>query len=475
MNKNALFSPFTLHTSHFFGGGGMGRRILIVDDETSMREFLVILLGREGYAVESAADAETALERLGERSFDLILSDVKMPGLDGIALLERVKRSWPDTAVLMLTAYTTAEDAVEAMKRGAYDYIAKPFKVEELKILVRNALEKLDLKKENVRLRQELRRRFSGFIGKSRSMTELYLLIEKVAASGSSVLIVGESGTGKELAARALHEQSPRRDKPFVAVNCSAIPETLMESELFGHKKGAFTGAIADQPGLFEQAERGTLFLDEIGDLPFLLQAKLLRVLQEKEFRRVGGSEAIKADVRIVAASNRDLQVQLREGTFREDLFYRLNVIMLRMPPLRERVEDIPLLMEHFFRKYTGKAASGPVATPEALKVIISYPFPGNVRELENMVERCTVLSGPMLSRASLPPEMLSFPGPVDLHPLEIPREGMNLEAYLDAMEQRYLSSALEQCHGVKTRAAEFLGLSFRSFRYRLAKFGMDD
>ena len=448
----------------------MGRKILIVDDETSMREFLAILLGREGYQVESAADAESALARLAERSFDLIISDVKMPGLDGIALLERVKRSWPDTAVLMLTAFTTAEDAVEAMKRGAYDYIAKPFKVEELKILVRNALEKFDLKKENVRLRQELRHRFGGFVGKSRAMSELYTLIEKVGASGSSVLVVGESGTGKELAARALHEQSPRRDKPFVAVNCSAIPENLMESELFGHKKGAFTGAIADQSGLFEQAERGTLFLDEVGELPFLLQAKLLRVLQEKEFRRVGGSEAIKADVRIVAASNRDLQAQIREGSFREDLFYRLNVIMLRMPPLRERVEDIPLLVEHFFRKYAGNGMSGPVVTPDALKVIISYPFPGNVRELENLVERCTVLSGSTLDRASLPPEMLSSSSQVD-----IPQEGMDLEAYLDAMEKRYLLSALEQCHGVKKRAAEFLGLTFRSFRYRLAKFGMDD
>ncbi len=448
----------------------MGRRILIVDDETSMREFLAILLGREGYVVESAADAESALALLEERTFDLILSDVKMPGLDGIALLERVKRSWPETAVLMLTAYTTAEDAVEAMKRGAYDYIAKPFKVDELKILIRNALEKVDLKKENVRLRQELRDRFSGFVGKSRSMCELYALIEKVASSGASVLVTGESGTGKELAARAIHEQSSRRNRPFVAVNCSAIPENLMESELFGHKKGSFTGAIADQSGLFEQAERGTLFLDEIGDLPFLLQAKLLRVLQEKEFRRVGGSESIKADVRIVAASNRDLQTQLREGTFREDLFYRLNVIMLRMPPLRERVEDIPLLMEHFFRKYAREGAGELVVTPDALKAIISYPFPGNVRELENMMERCAVLSGSILNRATLPPGMISSSGQVD-----IPEEGMDLEAYLDAMEKRYLLCAMEHCHGVKKRAAEFLGLTFRSFRYRLAKFGMDD
>lgn len=450
----------------------MSRRILIVDDETSMREFLVIFLGREGYAVETAADAETALASLARRSYDLVISDVKMPGLNGIDLLERVKRSWPDTAVLMMTAYTTAEDAVEAMKRGAYDYIAKPFKVEELKILVRNALENLDLKKENVRLRQELRDRFGGFVGKSQSMRELYALIEKVAASSSSVLIVGESGTGKELAARAIHEQSPRRGEPFVAVNCSAIPDTLMESELFGHKKGAFTGAISDKPGLFEQAEHGTLFLDEIGDLPLLLQSKLLRVLQEREYRRVGGSESFKTDVRIVAASYRDLQEQLREGTFREDLFYRLNVIMLRMPPLRERVEDIPLLIEHFFCKHGRNSAFTPVITPEALKIIVSYPFPGNVRELENMIERCTVLGEKVIDRAALPPQMLSYDAQADV---KIPEGGFNLEAHLDAIEKRYLMSALERSRGVKKRAAEFLGLTFRSFRYRLAKFGMDD
>jgi two-component system response regulator PilR (NtrC family) len=454
----------------------MSRKILIVDDETSMREFLSILLGREGYVVETAADADSALTILSERSFDLIISDVKMPGLDGIALLERVKRSWPDTAVLMITAYSTAEDAVEAMKMGAYDYIAKPFKVEELKILVRNALEKLDLKKENFRLRKEVRDRFSGFVGKSRTMRDLYSLIEKVAASTSSILIVGESGTGKELTARALHEHSPRKDKPFVAVNCGAIPDTLIESELFGHKKGSFTGAIADKPGLFEQAEHGTLFLDEVGEIPLLLQAKLLRVLQEKEFRRVGGSESLKSDVRIVAASNRDLEEQLREGTFREDLFYRLNVIMLRMPPLRERAEDIVPLIEHFFRKFTGKECNGPVATPEALKVIMSYPFPGNVRELENMVERCTVLGEPLLDGDSLPHQMLSFTRRAEIQGVaDLPEEGLHLESYLDAIEKRYLTLALQRRNGVKKRAAELLGLTFRSFRYRLAKFGMDD
>lgn len=454
----------------------MSRKILIVDDETSMREFLSILLSREGYAVETAADAKEALALLAERSYELIISDVRMPGLDGITLLKQVKQSWPNTAVLMVTAFSATEDAVEAMKLGAYDYLTKPFKVEELKVLVRNALEKLDLTSENLRLRKEVRDRFSGFIGKSRVMRELYTLIEKVAASSSSVLVVGESGTGKELAARALHDYSPRRNKPFVAVNCGAIPETLIESELFGHKKGAFTGAIADKQGLFEQAERGTLFLDEISELPLMLQAKLLRVLQEREFRRVGGSDSQKSDVRIIAASNRDLDEQLREGTFREDLYYRLNVIMLKMPPLRERSEDIVPLVEHFFRKFTGKEPCGPVATPEALKIIMSYPFPGNVRELENMVERCTVFGESILDRHCLPQQILSFIQRADAVTGEVlPDDGLNLEVYLDTIEKRYLTLALQRCNGVKKRAADLLGLTFRSFRYRLAKFGMDD
>lgn len=454
----------------------MNRTILVVDDEKSMRDFLAILLAREGYGVSCAENAVAALKLLEEEAFDLIISDVKMPGLSGIELLGRVKAAWPDTAVLMITAFSTTGDAVEAMKLGAYDYLAKPFKVEELKILVKNALEKLDLKKENVRLRKEVRERFSGFVGKSRRMKELYTLIEKVAASMSSILVVGESGTGKELAARAIHEHSPRCDKPFVAVNCGAIPETLMESELFGHKKGSFTGAIADKPGLFELAEGGTMFLDEIGEVPLLLQAKLLRVLQEKEFRRVGANESRRADVRIVAATNRDLEEQIREGSFREDLFYRLNVIMLRMPPLRERPEDIVPLVEHFFRKFTGAEISGPVAAPDALKIIMAYPFPGNVRELENMVERCTVLGDPILMVENLPPQLLAGTKRVQAQAgSELPEEGMNLEAYLDAIEKQYLTQALEKCHGVKKRAAELLGLTFRSFRYRLAKFGMDD
>jgi two-component system response regulator PilR (NtrC family) len=456
----------------------METKILVVDDEQSMREFLGILLEREGYLVDLAESAEAALARLQSTSYDLVLSDVKMPGMDGLALLGRIRELSGDTAVIMVTAFSTAEQAVEAMKLGAYDYIAKPFNVEEIKIIVRNALDRRSLARENLRLREEMRGRysFSGLCGKSKKMRDVYTLIEKVAGSTANILIFGESGTGKELAAKAVHYNSPRKDRPFVAVNCGAIPETLMESELFGHKKGAFTGAVADRPGLFEQAEGGTLFLDEIGEVPLQLQAKLLRVIQEREFRRVGGAESLKADVRLVAASNRDLEEQVREGAFREDLFYRLNVVQVRMPPLRERTEDIPLLIECFLNKFAGKLPGPEVITPSALKVLMVYPFPGNVRELENLVERCVVLGSGVIDMDCLPPQILNFRNTAPSgEEFVIPPDGMNLEAYLDGIEKRLLLQALERCGGVKKRAAELLGLTFRSIRYRLAKFGLDD
>jgi two-component system response regulator PilR (NtrC family) len=456
----------------------MQTKILVVDDELSMREFLSILLEREGYATRLAENAESALQLLESEDFALVISDVNMPGLDGIRLLERIKKLTPETAVLLITAFSTAEQAVEAMKLGAYDYIAKPFKVEEIKVLVRNALEKRTLQKENIRLKQEIQERygFSGLIGKSKKMREVYTLIEKVSTSNTNVLVLGESGTGKELAAKAIHYNSPRKDKPFVPVNCGAIPENLMESELFGHKKGSFTGAIADRPGLFEQAEAGTLFLDEIGEVPLQLQTKLLRVLQEREFRKVGGTEDKRADVRIVAASNRELEEQVNEGSFREDLFYRINVVQIRMPSLRERPEDIPLLVEHFHKKFVQSPHEGETITSGALKVLLSYSFPGNVRELENIIERCMVLGDKTISVDSLPPRLLEYqqaPATNDIY--AIPGEGMNLEAYLDGIEKRFLLLALEKSGGVKKKAAEILGLTFRSFRYRLAKFGMDE
>ena len=456
----------------------MQTRVLVVDDELSMREFLAILLEREGYFVEQAGDADVALRLLECARYDLVISDVNMPGLSGMALLERIKMSTPETAVLMITAYTTAEQAVEAMKLGAYDYIAKPFKVEEVKVLVKNALEKSSLQKENRRLKQEVQERysFSGLVGKSKKMREVYDLIEKVANSTANVLVLGESGTGKELAAKAIHYNSPRHDKAFVAVNCGAIPDTLIEAELFGHKKGSFTGAIADRAGLFEQAEGGTLFLDEIGEVPLQLQAKLLRVLQEREFRRVGGTTAIKTDVRIVAASNRALEEQVREGSFREDLFYRLNVVAVHMPPLRERPEDIPPLVEFFFKKFARISGGSEIVTPGAMKVLMSYHFPGNVRELENLVERCVVLGNRIVSEDCLPPQVLNYQaGAVAGGVMDLPDEGMNLEAYLDGIEKRFLLQALSRSGGVKKKAASLLGMTFRSFRYRLAKFGMED
>jgi two-component system response regulator PilR (NtrC family) len=452
-------------------------RILVVDDELSMREFLSILLEREGYQVETAGSAEEALRQMETSLFDLVLSDVQMPGLGGIELLSRIKKLSPETGVLMITAFSAAEQAVEAMKLGAYDYISKPFKIEEIKQLIKNALEKQGLKRENILLKKDVQERdsFCGMIGKSSKMRELFAMIQKVANSQSSVLILGESGTGKELAARSVHSCSPRRTKPFVAVNCGAIPENLIESELFGHKRGAFTGAVSDRPGLFEQAEGGTLFLDEIGELPLLLQTKLLRVLQEREFKRVGCTVTRKADVRIVCASNRDLESQVRDNSFREDLFYRINVVQLLMPPLRERIEDIPLLVEHFCRKYqVDEQAIPATVTPGALKALMNHPFPGNIRELENCIERSLILDSRIISENTLPKTML--PGAVAglSSEIEIPEEGLQLEPLLEELEKKYLLKALERTGGAKRKAGELLGMSFRSFRYRLAKFGLD-
>jgi len=451
-------------------------RILIVDDELSMREFLTILLEREGYEVVSAASAADALAHLEKGLFGLVISDVQMPGLNGIELLGRIKSSAPDTAVLMITAFSEAEQAVEAMKLGAYDYIAKPFKIEEVKQLVKNALEKSELKRENsvLKLHAHERDSFCGIIGVSPRMKEIFGLIRKVAPSGSSVMILGESGTGKELVARAIHATSPRSAKPFVAVNCGAIPETLIESELFGHKKGSFTGAVADRPGLFEQADGGTLFLDEIGELPLAMQTKLLRVLQEREFRRVGDTVVRKTDVRILTASNRDLDDQVKTGGFREDLFYRVNVMQIVLPPLRERLEDIPLLVDTFFRKFSRAAPLGEVITPTALKALMNYPFPGNIRELENIVERSLILDSTVISESNLPQQVVSGSAPCLCAEVSIPEGGIALEPLLENLEKQYLLKALERTSGAKKKAAELLGMSFRSFRYRLAKFGLD-
>jgi len=452
-------------------------KILVVDDELSMREFLAILLEREGYDVTVAVSAHEALILMESTPFDLVLSDVNMPGLSGIELLARIKEKSPETAVLMLTAFSAAEQAVEAMKLGAYDYVCKPFKNEEIKQLIKNALEKQGLIRENRQLKNDASQRdsFCGIIGKSQKMRELFDLIQKVAASQSSVLILGESGSGKELVARAIHTYSPRKSKPFVAVNCGAIPENLIESELFGHKKGSFTGAVFDRPGLFEQAEGGSLLLDEIGELPLLMQTKLLRVLQEREFKRVGDAQNRKTDVRIISASNRDLESQVKEGTFREDLFYRLNVVLLVVPPLRERIEDIPLLIEYFCRKYQSGGQNVPATiTPGALKVLMNHPYQGNIRELENCIERCLIIDPTVIAQNSLPQQFLNSKIPRLIDDCDIPEAGMALEPLLEELEKKYLLKALEKTGGAKKKAGELLGMSFRSFRYRLAKFGLD-
>ncbi|MBK5274716.1 MAG: sigma-54-dependent Fis family transcriptional regulator [Desulfuromonadales bacterium] len=452
-------------------------RILVVDDERSMREMLSILLEREGYEAVEAKNADEALRFFETSLFDLVITDIQMPGINGIELLARLKKLSPEIPVLMITAFATAEQAVDAIKLGAFHYFTKPFNNDEIRALVRNALEKSDLKQENILLKQDAQARdgFCGIIGKSPKMRELFAMLQKVAGSLSSILILGESGTGKELAARAIHTSSARRSTPFVAVNCGAIPETLIESELFGHKKGAFTGAVSDRPGLFEQAEGGTLFLDEIGELPLLLQTKLLRVLQEREFRRVGDSVVRKTDVRVLTASNRDLQEQVLAGGFREDLYYRINVVQIIMPPLRDRIEDIPLLVEYFFRKFCDREHSGEIITPAALKLLMNHPFPGNIRELENVVERSLILDRTIISESSLPEQLRA--GRTILCPggeAHIPDEGMQLEPLLEDLEKKYLLKALEKTGGAKKKAADLLGMSFRSFRYRLGKFGLD-
>ena len=450
-------------------------KILVVDDEKSMREFLAIVLKKEGYAVTVAAHGAEALAAIEKDIFDLILSDVRMPGLSGIDVLKAVKATSPSTIVVMMTAFASTESAVEAMREGAYDYLTKPFQIDEAKLLVKNALEKKQLLAENRRLKQEIQDRstFEQIVGQSAALTKVLDLIRKVADANSNVLISGESGTGKELVARAIHYNSKRRDRPFVTVNCSALPEPLLESELFGHMKGSFTGAVVNKEGLFEIANEGTIFLDEIGDAPLGIQVKLLRVLQEKEFRRVGGTKTMKADVRIVAATNRDLEKAIAEGRFREDLYYRLDVITIRIPPLRERPEDIPLLVESFREKFNQKFGKTITRVlPEAIDLLCAQEWRGNVRELENVMERAVALA----SSDALGPEHFQDCLPrssSDMVSIALPPEGLNLEALVDRIEKDLLLKALQRTNGVKKDAATLLGLDFRSFRYRLSKFGI--
>ena len=451
-------------------------RILIVDDESSLREVLSIMLHREGYQVDTAVDGEQAASRLRSRSYDLVISDIRMPRMSGLELLRMIKEHTPETVVVMITAFSTSDEAVEAMKKGAYDYITKPFNNEEIKQIVKNALERYSLRIENLALREELGRRFSfeGLVGKSKPMQDVINLVRKVAATSAKVLITGESGTGKELVARAIHYQSDRRDRPFVSINCGAIPENLLESELFGHERGAFTGAVRQKEGLFESAADGTIFLDEVAELPQLMQVKLLRVLQEGEFRRVGGNRPIKVDVRVIAATNRRLEEAVAAGAFREDLYYRFNVIRVELPALRSRREDIPMLIEWFWERFTGKG--GVQVDEDAMRRLMDYSWPGNVRELENVVERATILGQQgRITLDCLPPNLVSGAAGSVMPLIEVPDGGLDLDAYLGEIEKDLLVKALERAGGVRKGAARLLGISFRSIRYRLAKYGFGD
>ncbi len=450
--------------------------IVVVDDEQDMRTFLEILLRRSGYSVVSFPTAEGALSYCRSNRFDLVITDMRMPGMDGLELLREIKAIEKEVPVIMITAYASVETAIETMKYGAYDYLTKPFNIDEIKINIKKALDFRRLREENRRLRESIsgRRGVKSIISQSPAMLEIFRVIKGVAATKASVLITGESGTGKELIARAVHSEADPGEARFVAINCGAIPEQLMESELFGHERGAFTGAVDEKEGLIEQADGGTLFLDEITEMPLQLQVKLLRFLQERTFRRVGGREDKSVDLRVITASNKDIPEEVRAGRFREDLFYRLNVIHIELPPLRERREDIPLLAEHFMRKYCAmhdKTLGG--IEKEAMKRLMEFEYKGNIRELENIIERAVALeSAEVLTEASLPQRAASRPldGPSGFT-IEVSEEGIDLEKTVEDIEKEMLTSALKKAGGVKKKAAELLGLSFRSMRYKLSKY----
>lgn len=449
-------------------------KILIIEDEKSMRDVLRILLEGEGYEVASAADGIEGMDWLNRDIFDLIISDIKMPKVSGFEVLKRAREISPDTLVIMITAFGTTESAIEAMKLGAYDYIHKPFKIDEIRLIVKKAIEKRKLSKEVFLLREKIKATYEigNIIGKSPKMQEILSLLPKVAQSDSNVLITGESGSGKELVATALHNLSHRKGKSMVTVNCATFPEGLLETELFGHMKGAFTGAVCNKQGLFEIADGGTIFLDEIGEMPINLQVKLLRVLENGIFRRVGGTTDIKVDVRVIAATNKDIKEAINSGTFRDDLYYRLNVIPVNIPPLRERKEDIPLLIEHFMRKFTAVRKG---FSPDALRLLIGYPWKGNVRELENVIERTLLLTDAdkeEITPEDLPEEITKFSEDMKNIP-ELTSGGIDLDRIIENLEKQYLLNALEQSRGVKTEAAKLLNLSFRSFRHRLYKYGI--
>ena len=449
--------------------------LLIVDDEVSLRDFLGIVFEGEGWDVEAAPTLAEARALIARREPDVVLCDLMLPDGSGIDLLHDLKAQNPSIAFIMITAHTSTKTAVEALKAGALDYIAKPFDIEELKIIVRKAVERKELEDENIHLRSALEERFtfSNILGKSGKMQEIFSIVQRIARTNSTVLISGESGTGKELIARAIHYNSGRRGK-FVGINCGALPETLLESELFGHERGAFTGAIREKRGLFHEAERGTIFLDEIGETSTAMQIKLLRVLQDRIVRRVGSNVETPVDVRVIAATNRDLSESIQKGTFREDLFYRINVIPITLPPLRQRREDIPLLVDHFIDKFcTNLGVPKKRISADAIRAIEKYHWPGNVRELENVIERMIALeTSDVLTTKSLPDHILLGGAMPDVT-FDLPPEGISLEEHLDSIMKIFMLKALERTGGVQTQAAELLHMTFRSFRYYAKKFDL--
>jgi DNA-binding NtrC family response regulator len=451
-------------------------KILVVDDDASLRRILEYNLAQEGYAVATAASGEEALNLLEKASFELVVTDIKMPGIDGMDLLRKVKERSPETQVLVITAFGTIEMAVEAMKAGAFEYVTKPFNRDELKLTIRKALRFRSLEEENARLRREVTRKFGfeNIVGDSPQMQAVFRLVEKVAESDASVLITGESGTGKELVAKAIHHRSPRAEAAFVAINCAAIPKDLLESELFGHKKGAFTGAIRDKRGKFEEAHGGTLFLDEIGELSIDLQAKILRALQEKELTPVGGNEVIRVDARILAATNRDLEEAIDEGRFRRDLYYRLAVVPIHLPPLRERPEDIPLLVAHFLKELAGEERVA--VAPEVVDALKRHPWKGNVRELENTIERLLILrEGETIRVRDLPEKIRradergALGREAEGFSFVFPPEGIGLEE----AERALILEALRRTRWNQSRAAQLLRVPRHVLLYRMEKFAI--
>ena len=437
-------------------------KILVVEDEPKMAFLLEAELNDAGHRATSVTDGREAVRRVEREHFDIVITDLRMEGMDGIEVLERVKGLDPQTEVVLITAYATAQTAVEAMKKGAYDYIIKPFDIEELKLLIKKIEEKQGLLYENALLQEKARREGLLVGGRSPAMRKVLELIDKVAPTDATVLVLGESGTGKELVARRIHHTSPRRDKPLVAVHCATFPENLLESELFGYERGAFTGANRRKVGHFEYADGGTIFLDEVGELPASVQAKLLRFLQERQFTRLGGVEPVRVDVRVIAATNRDLEREVREGRFREDLFYRLNVFPIELPPLRERREDIPLLVEHFLRQ---RNRPPDVISPEAMEALLAYDWPGNVRELENVIERALILAG----EGRITPDLLPFGRPKAGAKVELPDEGVNLEE----VERELITQALEKAGWNKAKAAKLLGITRRRLYSRMEALGI--